>query len=390
MTEDLESRVVISGIGRSHVGRRLFRDPLDLTLDACLEAVANAGLKRHDINGLVTYPGLDAYGPGFGGPGVARVQDALRLKLDWYVSGSEGLNPLGLVIEGGMAVSTGMARHTLVYLTMYEASARAQNQRPSEYPPNEMSGYLTPFGAVSPAQWAGLSAARHFYEYGTTSEQLGSVAIQQRRHAALNPFAIYRDDLSMAEYLDSRMVSSPLRLYDCDVFADGAIAFVLSPAAFAADSAAPAIWFEAVGASRWGRGLWELRSDMTTMTAHDAAAAMWRRTCLSPADVDVAHLYDGFSIFVLMWLEALGFCPPGESGAYVEGGDPIGLGSSMPVNTDGGQLSAGRFPGMGHLYEACLQLRGLAGDRQVQGAEVAIVAAGGGNVAQSLLLRGSR
>jgi acetyl-CoA acetyltransferase len=126
------------------------------------------------------------------------------------------------------------------------------------------------------------------------------------------------------------------------------------------------------------------------MGSRDAAAHLWSRSELGPGDVDVAELYDGFSFLALAWLEALGFCRPGESGPFVEGGKRIARDGELPLNTDGGQLSAGRLHGFGLLHEACLQLRGEAGERQVPGAEVAVVANGGGPVAGcALLTRGA-
>ena len=126
---------------------------------------------------------------------------------------------------------------------------------------------------------------------------------------------------------------------------------------------------------------------MTTMSARDAAAHMWSRTDLGPADVDVAELYDGFSFVALAWLEALGFCGHGEGGAFIEGGDRIALDGEVPLNTHGGQLSAGRLHGYGFVHEAMVQLRGEGGARQVQGRpEVAVVANGGGPVAGAMLL----
>jgi acetyl-CoA acetyltransferase len=122
------------------------------------------------------------------------------------------------------------------------------------------------------------------------------------------------------------------------------------------------------------------------MAAHGCARQLWSRTSLRPADVDVAGLYDGFSIFTLLWLEALGFCGPGESGAFVQGGERTGLTGELPLNTSGGQLSEGRYVGFGLLHEVCRQLRHSAGDRQVAGAEVGLVAGGGGPLAQAFLL----
>jgi acetyl-CoA acetyltransferase len=230
-----------------------------------------------------------------------------------------------------------------------------------------------------------LHAQRHFDVYQTTEQQLGAIAVQQRRNAALNPDAIYREPISLDDYLASRVISSPLRLYDCDVPADGAHAFVLSHVDYAADAPHP-VQIEAVAESRHGMGSWVFRDDMTTMAAHDAATRLWNETDLRPKDVDTVQLYDGFSIFTLLWLEALGFCAPGESGPFVEGGQRIAIDGPLPLNTSGGQLSEGRYLAWGLLYEACAQLRRTAGARQVDNAEVALVAGGGGNVAQTLLL----
>jgi len=383
-----EHAAVIAGIGRSAVGRRLERPALDLTLDACLAAIADAGLAPADIDGLVTWPG-DGFGggAGFAGPGIATLQDALRLSLDWYASGAEGLNLVGHVIEGAMAVAAGAARHVLAVRTVTEASAQGSGRRAAIGAGGQgrvcgPMSWLLPHGARSAANWAALDAQRHMAEHGTTAEHLGAVAVTQRAHAGANPDAIYRDPLTIDDYLESRSISTPLRLYDCDVPADGAIAFVVSPRAAASDRS---VAFEAVSVARRGRALWEQREDLTTMAGHDAADALWRHTTLRRDDVDVAQLYDGFSIFVLQWLEAAGFCKPGESGPMVASG-ATALGGELPVNTCGGQLSGGRFVGSGLLYEACVQLRGAAGPRQVDGAEVAFVGIGGGNLGQALLL----
>ncbi len=142
-----------------------------------------------------------------------------------------------------------------------------------------------------------------------------------------------------------------------------------------------------MGTALRGRPSWDQFDDMTTMAARDAGAQLWARTDLTPADVDVAELYDGFSFLAMTWLEALGFCGKGESGPFVEGGGRIALDGELPLNTNGGQLSAGRLHGFGFIHEACLQLRGEAGERQVRaGVEVAAVANGGGPIAGAMLL----
>jgi acetyl-CoA acetyltransferase len=162
---------------------------------------------------------------------------------------------------------------------------------------------------------------------------------------------------------------------------------VVSHADYAADTPHAACHVNAIGTALRGRPSWDQFDDMTTFSARDAAAGMWARTELRPADVDVAELYDGFSILTMVWLEELGLCGKGESGPFVEGGARIALDGPLPLNTSGGQLSAGRLHGFGMLHEACVQLRGEGGDRQIPVVpEVAAVAAGGGPIAGCMLL----
>jgi acetyl-CoA acetyltransferase len=394
--ERFEERAVISGIGQSDVGRRLGRDPLDLTLDACLAALEDAGLDRSQIDGLATYPGALAMPAGFSGAGISEVQDALRLELDWYSGGLESPGQLGSVIQACMAVASGLARHVLCFRSVWEATAQGTGRRAGIMGGAEAGGgfratgelqWTLPFRAYSAANWVALLAQRHFHEYGTTREQLAQIALVARRNAARNPKAIYRDPLGLDDYLNARPISTPLVLYDCDVPADGATAVVVSRAEEARDLRKRPVRVEAVGCAIHGRPSWDQWDDLTTMAARDAARMLWRRTDLRPADVDVAELYDGFSFLALVWLEALGFCKQGEGGPFVEGGARIALDGELPLNTQGGQLSAGRLHGYGFLHEACVQLWGEGGERQVPGRpRVAVAAAGGGPLAGCLLL----
>jgi acetyl-CoA acetyltransferase len=248
----------------------------------------------------------------------------------------------------------------------------------------DMAPLLT-YHAYSAANWLAMHCRRHMHLYGTTKEQLGHLAISTRRYAALNPLAAYRAPLTMDEYLNARPVTDPFGLLDCDVPVDGSIAVVVSSADDAPDAPHGAVQVEALGRKAGPVG-WDQRADYPKMSSIEAAADMWSRTDLTPADVDVAELYDGFTFLTLAWLEALGFCGEGESGPFVEGGARIALDGDLPLNTYGGQLSAGRLHGYWLLHEACLQLRHQAGDRQVAGAEVAAVANGGGPIAGCMLL----
>ena len=397
--EILERRAAITGIGQSDVGRRLGRDPLALTLDACLAAIADAGLRPSDIDGLATYPGAMGGAPGFTGAGVTEVHDALRLKLDWFTGGLERPGQLGCVIDACAAVAAGYARHVLCFRSVWEGTAQGKGGRSGIGVGGGGSGgggfraqgptmeYTLPFRAYSAASWIALVAQRHFHEYGTTREQLAQIALNARRNAAGNPKAIYREPLTMEQYLGARMISTPFCLYDCDVPCDGGTAVIVSHVDAARDLRRRPLRVEAVGSALRGRPSWDQFDDLTTMALRDAAAMLWERTDLRPSDVDVAELYDGFSFIALAWLEALGFCPKGEGGRFIEGGAAIAREGVIPINTHGGQLSGGRLHGFGFLHEACVQLWGEGGARQVpDDPRVAIAAAGGGPLGGCLLL----
>ncbi|MDX2170615.1 MAG: thiolase family protein [Deltaproteobacteria bacterium] len=384
-----ESRAILSGVGQSAIGRRLFRTDLDLTCDAALAAIADAGLQPDDIDGIACYPGPIAAPAGFAGPGVVDVQDALGVDLRWHLSGAEGPAQISPIIHAALAVAGGLCRHALVYRTVTEATAAADTGRLGiGVGAPEIRGfgaYLIPFGAMSAANWLALYARRHMHEYGTTREHLGLIATTARRHAGFNPQAIYTEPMSMADYLGARMISEPFGLYDCDVPVDGSTAVIVSSVEVARDLPHAPVRFEAFGTAIRARPSWDQWGDLTTMAARDAAEQMWSRTDLRPADVDTAQLYDGFSFLTLAWIEALGFCAKGEGGPFLEGGR-IGLGGALPLNTWGGQLSGGRLHGFGFVAEAMRQLRGECGARQVARCEVAAVGVGGGPVAGCMLL----
>jgi acetyl-CoA acetyltransferase len=394
----LERRAIVSGIGQSQVGRRLGRDPMELTLDACLGAIADAGLDRRDIDGIATYPG-GWFGPGgFSGPGIPEVQDALRLELSWYTGGIELPGQLGSVIDACAAVACGLATHVLCYRTVWESTAQGSGGRAGigmtggggggkGYRASGSLQWTLPFGAASAAVWIAMFAQRHFHEFGTTREQLAWIALNARRNAAGNPSAIYRDPLTLEDYFAARMISTPFCLYDCDVPVDGATAVIVSRADRAGELRRPPLRVESVGSAIRGRPSWDQFDDLTTMAMRDAGAMLWTRTDLRPADVQVAELYDGFSFLALAWLEALAFCEKGEGGAFVAGGTRIAREGELPLNTNGGQLSGGRLHGYGFLHEACVQLWREGGARQVPGdPRVAVAAAGGGPLAGCMLL----
>ncbi len=389
---DIERTAIISGVGQSQIGRKLGRDDLDLTIEASLAAIADAGLTVADIDGLGAYPGgVMGGGGGFAGPGTPTVQDALRLSLNWHNGGIEGPAQIQAVIKAVMAVACGLARHVLVYRTVTESTAQGAGSRAGIGMDGGGIGgvmqWSIPFRAYSAANWLAMNATRHMHEFGTTREQMAQIALTARTNAGLNPNAVFRDPMTLDDYFAARMITTPFCLFDCDVPVDGSTAVIVSAVdhARAVDHAVARV--EAMGTALRGRPSWDQWDDMTTMPATDAAAHMWSRTDLTPADVDFVELYDGFSWLAMAWLEALGFCGRGESGPFIEGGVRIARDGELPLNTHGGQLSAGRLHGFGFLHEAVVQLRGEGGARQIPGPnEVAVVANGGGPVAGTMLL----
>lgn len=381
---------IITGLGQSAIGRRLPQSAYRLTIDAIQEAVADAGLAMTDIDGLVTYPGNAVpLNPGFNGPDLYEVQDGLGLKLNWHLGVCQGPAQFMSVAAAAGAVSLGLCRHSVVFRTTTEASAQGGGSRgglgSADFELDGVLSWLLASGAVSAANWTAFYIQHHMREHGTTKEQLGAVAVAQRSHAQLNPHAIFRQPITLDDYLASRLISTPLSLLDCDIPVDGAMAIVISAPETAPDVRHFAT-MEAIGTAMWHRPYWEHWPDLTEMSTHDAAAHMWSQTDLRPADVDTVQIYDAFSPFVLFWLEALGFCGKGESGPFVDGGSRIGLTGDLPLNTWGGQLSGGRLHGWGFLAEGLRQLWGEAGLRQLDRHEVAAIGVGGGASASSLLL----
>jgi acetyl-CoA acetyltransferase len=326
---------------------------------------------------------------GFGEGGVTAVESALGIRPTWYNGGIETFGPGGSVIAAMLAVAGGLARHVLCFRTLWESTHNELMKQGKVTPPGggRTTSWMMPFGGISAAHTLAQNAQRHFNRYGTTRETLGAIAVNQRTNAALNPTAIYRDPMTMDDYLSARTITTPFGLYDCDVPCDGAVAVIVSAVDAAQDLAKPPVYVEAAGTQIVERMEW----DQSTLTHEPQvlgqAAHMWSRTSLSPSDVDVAELYDGFTFNCLSWIEALGFCKIGEAKDFLDGGRNIALDGELPLNTHGGQLSHGRTHGMGLLHEAITQLRGEAGARQVTDARVAVVSSGGLTPSGALLLR---
>jgi acetyl-CoA acetyltransferase len=384
-------QAAITGVGLSAPGRKNPRPVMDLMLDAVEEALADAGLALSEIDGIATWPSASA-SAGMAPIGVIELKETLGIDLNWYLGVGEGPGQYSSIINAISAVVSGQARHVLCYRTLEEFSAiqRRRAQPQGEAANARISGnyvWQRPFNALSVVNSQAMMAKRHMHEFGTTKEQLGWVAVNARRNAMLNSRANYRDPMSIDDYFNARMISDPLGLFDCDAPTDAATVIIISSLDAARDLRKAPLRIEAMSGVAYGRNSWEQYEPLSGMAALEAGQQLWKHTDLKPADVNVANLYDGFTIQTLIWLEALGFCKRGESGPFVEGGSRIARDGALPLNTGGGQLSMGRMHGFGLLWETCLQLWGEAGERQVPGSvDVGVAAAGGGPLAGCLLL----
>lgn len=377
----------VTGLGQSEVGVRLPRHPLLLTLDAVKEALADAGLTIDQIDGVSTYPGKSHSFLGFSPVGADELIDALGIKATWHMGGGEISSQLGAVVEAVGAVRMGLARHIIVFRTVYEAAALA---RPDEYP-SRFGGrtdgaqqWFLPFNAVSASNWIGQYAQRHVKKYGLTREQLAQIALVDSANAIQNPRAanITRKQLTMDDYMGSRMIAGPFCLWDCDRYSDSSTVLIVSAEDALDEIKATPVRIAGYAGSahrhNWDQEEW--------VAAYYTGPELWKHTDYKPEDVDTVQLYDGFSFNAITWLEALGFCPVGEGGRFIEGGTRISRDGELPLNTGGGQLGAGRLHGFGFAHEAVLQLRGEGGGRQVPNdPRVAVATSGGGPLATAIL-----
>lgn len=380
MADALRAAVAIAGVGEAGIGEAPpGSTPLDLIGEATAVALADAGLRTTDVDGLFT---ASAY---YGMPNL-NVGEYLGVRPRFSDSTNlGGASFLSHVGHAAAAITAGLCDVALIVYGSTQRSGGGRLKSVAEDFPDEQL-----YAPRYPITQYALAAARHMHEYGTTREQLAEVAVAARAWARLNPAAFARDELTVADVLASRMVCDPLTVRDCCLVTDGAGALVVVSAERARALRRPPAFVLGFGEAHWHRNISQM-PDLTTTAATDSGARAFAMAGLQPGDVDVLELYDAFTINPILFLEDLGFCAKGEGGPFVAGGR-IAPGGDLPVNTNGGGLSY-CHPGMYGIFtliEATRQLRGEAGDRQVAGAQVAL-AHGNGAVlsAQSTVILGT-
>jgi acetyl-CoA acetyltransferase len=364
--------VAIAGVALSDLGRVDDKGPYELIAQASRRALADAGLTPDDVDGLAstgqgTLPPVD-------------VGEYLGLRPRWIDSTAVG--GASWEVMASHAADAIAAGHADVVLLTYGSTARSDLRK-------GLRGANINWGARGPLQWEApyghtliskyaMAARRHMFTYGTTIEQLAEVAVSARFNAADNPEAYYRDPITIDDVLDGPMIADPFTKLHCCIRSDGGAAAVLVSAEHAKDLPSKPVWVlgAAETTSHMLTSQWD---DLTVGPAAVSGPLAFARAGVSPADVDVAEIYDAFTYMLLLTLEDLGFCPKGEGGGFVEKGS-LRLGGELPTNTDGGGLSA-CHPGQRGLFllvEAARQLRGECGPRQVPDARIACVSGTGG------------
>jgi acetyl-CoA acetyltransferase len=361
----------IAGIGRTAFTRGSGRTTLAMATEACRAALDDAGADTGLIDGMLTYQANDSSMP-------LEVSWALGLdELEWSNAMLGGGNLVADCIATASAViEAGMCKAVLVYRSLNGRSGHRFGTVSGPIAVGHEWQFSAPHGFLVPPQWIAMWAARHQAVYGSTCEDLGQIAITQRTHAGPNPHAAARAPLTMDEYLASRWINEPFRVFDCAFEVDGALAVLVVGAELAADLAQPPAWIVGSANSQSGAG-WTGWDDLTAMYSRYVAPRLWSRTGLGPDDMDVALMYDCFTYTVMATMEDYGFCEKGTVGEYFAGGKAT-YGGDVVVNPHGGLLSEGYLHGLNHHFEAVAQLRGQAGDRQVPDARLALVTAGAG------------
>ena len=375
MAERLRGQVALVGAAETAVGLVPGRSPMELCVEAALGALADAGLDKGDVDGVVTCNAMAQ-------PMLYHAEafaEYLQIFPRYCMAvGAGGGTAFSILHHAAAAIVTGMAEVVLIAMADSLRSGLSREQAMLMQSASGHPHFEQPYGATVPAYYA-LIAQAHAHQFGTTAEQLAEIAVAARAHAALNPGAQTREPITVDDVLASRPIADPLRLLDCSLVSDGGAAVVMTGAERARDLPRRPVYLLGVGEGHRHEHI-SAAHDLTTSAAKEAGQRAYAMAGLGPEDMDFAQLYDCFTPTVLVELEDLGFCAKGEGGAFAASG-ALRPGARLPVNTHGGLLShshAGNPAALFALTESIWQLRGDAGARQVADAECALVHAQGG------------
>ena len=382
----LRDKACVTGIGETAYMRGSPKTAFELQIESSLKAIADAGLTPKDIDGIIPI-GLvsgtaDDFIDNFGLP---------DLRFSALIPHG-GASPAMALQCAAAAVAGGVCNHVLItFGRNVSASANKAGARIHAMP---QFHFVTEFeyamGNIAPAQLYAPMARRHMELYGTTVEQFGEVAVACREHALLNDNAVMKKPITLEDHRNSRMIADPFRLLDCSLESDGGAAVVVSAAERAGDLRHRKVYISGVATGHPDSpGAITQRPDMTSLGIGKAAPRAFQMAGVTPADIQVAEIYDCFTYAVIRQLEGMGFCAKGEGGPFVQGGR-LKLGGALPTNTHGGLLSQAHVWGLNHIVELVRQLRGDAGRAQVKDVELGLVTGYGdmGDGALAIMRRG--
>jgi acetyl-CoA acetyltransferase len=374
---EFRDKVSVAGVGYSKLSRRPVETLATLTSDAVKGALADAGLTLADLDGIATSPSMPRYG------GLRGATEGIDVVTPWHLSEllhvTEQINWTGSTngmvtqsfIEAAMAIASGVCKHAVVYRALHVPEGRYINFD-SRYAAGT-DQFVAPYGFSMPPAWAAVIMRRYFELYGYSRADFARFIADNRANTCLNPNGYWREKPMVPEdYLNARMIADPMSILDCDIPVDGACALLLTSTERARDLRQPPALISGFAASTYPHPTGTVMTLETLWEGcEQVARRLWETSGLGPKDLDNAHLYDGFSIFVPLWLEGLGVLKRGEGMAFLREGHGA-LRGKLPINTGGGALGEGRLHGMSHLAEAVLQVTDRAGARQVAGANRAV------------------
>ncbi len=387
MTETIQDKTAIVGIGTTEYVKNIGRSELQCALEVIRQALDDAGLRPRDVDAIFkveSIPGEEFYNE------IDLARNLALPNLRAFCSvGYGGGAACAPVIYAAEAIACGRASVAVAVKARNRGSGGRPWARSLARIPG-VPGFELPYGLVSPMQQLALVTRRYMHDFGATSEQFARVAVAQRRCATRNPRAFFRDPITVEDVLNSRLIADPLHLLDCSLETDGAVAIVVTSAERARDLKQRPVYISGVAQGAPPRhylmsGIL-YQDDPWDTPAVRAARELYASASMEPEDVDVAMLYDVSSSMVLWQLEAYGFCKPGEAGPFVEAGGIDWPEGELPVNTNGGSLSEAYVHGFNLILEAVRQLRGTS-TCQVPDAEVALTNGGVPIPTSALLLR---
>jgi len=374
-----KNKIVIAGVGETEQGKIPDKSSFQFLSLASKLAIEDAGIKKSDVDGLVTAFSLVEHTFMH----YTTFADYFRLRPRFFSSVAVGgATAVWMVAEAAMAIASGQAEVVLCVRGDNTLSGISSSGMVALIREMCHAEFEFPYGLTTPGGYA-LAAQRYLHDFGATREHLAAVAVTMRKHAALKENAMNKEPLTVEDVMSSRVIAEPLTKYDCSIISDGGAAFIVTTEAKAKE-----LGIKNPLAHLWGMGqgyshqyLTSLRDlDQIYNAINNSGQRAFQTAGIGPKDVDVAFLYDCFTITVLLELEGLGFVPKGEGGPFALEGR-MEIGKDLPVNTHGGLLSQAHLGAMHHVIEATLQLRGAAaGPRQVKDAEVALVHGNGGIV----------